>query len=396
MPNLDRITTDIPAQLREAGLAGWLLYDFRRSNPLAYRVLGLGPGGVYTRRWFYWIPANGEPVKIVSALEMYNLDALPGRRVVYHSWRELHEALASVLPTGERVAMEYSPMAAVPMVSRVDAGTIELVRSQDVEVVSSADLVQFFEARLSPYQWDSHRRASERLIEAQQMVAADMAVALRLGRPISEVSVQRFLSDFLAAHNLVADHGAIVAVNAHASNPHYEPSPERDTPICPGDTVLIDFWAKVNEPGAIMADYTWMYHAGDTIPDDRARVFAVAVDARETAIAFIRERLAGGHAVHGYEVDDVARGVIAAAGYGEYFIHRTGHSIGEDTHGNGANIDNLETQDDRRLIPGALFSIEPGIYLPEFGVRTEVNVYIGDNNEVIVTGVSQREIELLI
>lgn len=394
MSTPDRIQA-IQARLREADLDGWLLYDFRRSNPLAYRVLQFGREGVFTRRWFYWVPAHGEPVKIVAALEQWNLDSLPGQKIVYRSWRELTEALAQVVRPKARVAMEYSPLAAVPVVSRVDAGTVELVRSLGADVVSSADLIQHFEARLSPEQWASHCQAAAHLVEAHSLVAEHIAAALSEGLTITEYTVQQFLGQFLTDHGMVADHGANVSVNANASNPHYEPSAERATPIRQGDLILIDYWGKIDRPGAIMADYTWMYFAGDSVPDEYARVFETARQARDAAIALVRERVQAGQPLHGYEVDDAARGVIVAASLGDYFIHRTGHNIGEDTHGNGANIDNLETQDSRLLIPGALFSVEPGIYLPAFGVRTEVNVYIGEDQTVHVTGVPQPAIRAL-
>ena len=395
MSTTDRIT-EIRAMLREAGLDGWLLYDFRRSNILAYRILQLPPAGHATRRWFYWVPAQGDPVKIVSALEPGNLDTLPGEKTIYRSWRDLHAALERVLPSPGAVAMEYSPLAAVPVVARVDAGTVELVRSFGVDVRSSADLVQAFEARLSPEQWASHQAASAALLDAKRGVAAYMRDTLQAGQPLSECSVQAWLEGFLTERGLVAEHGAIVAVNAHASNPHFSPDPAHDTPIRPGDLVLIDYVTKLPQPGAIMADYTWMFYAGRDVPAEMARIFSIDARARDAAIAFLRERVEGGQPVYGYEVDDVARGVIEAEGLGEYFVHRTGHNIGEDTHGNGANIDNLETQDQRRLIPGILFSIEPGIYLPDFGVRTEVNVFIGYDGKVHVTGELPQAIEPLL
>lgn len=391
----DRIAA-IQDALRGEGLDGWLFYDFRRSNPLAYRILGLSSEGHITRRWLYWIPRDGEPTRIVSALESGRLDSLPGRKAIFRSWRALHGILAEMLPPGGRVAMEYSPAAAIPVVARVDAGTVEMIRALGVDVASSADLVQMFEARLSPEQWASHQAAAAHLLTARREVAQHMADALRADTPLTEAGVQAWLADFLTRHGLVADHGAIVAVNGHASDPHYEPSASHDTPIRRGDVILIDYWAKVNQPGAVMADYTWVFYAGEQVPKLAARIFAVAAEARDTAIALVRQRVTAGQALHGYEVDDAARGVITAAGYGDYFVHRTGHSIGEDTHGNGANIDNLETQDQRRLIPRTLFSIEPGIYLPDVGVRTEVNVYLGDDATVIVTGDPQPAIEPLL
>ncbi len=395
MSNQDR-SHDIQAQLQAAGLAGWLFYDFRRSNPLAYRILHLPGEGIASRRWFYWLPAQGEPVKIVSALEQGKLDTLPGQKRVYRSWKELHATLRDVLPSGGQVAMEYSPMAAIPVVARVDAGTVELVRSFGVEVVTSADLVQYFEARLSPEQWASHQAAAAVLLEGKRLVKQHMAEALRSGQPLSETSIQTWLAMFVQSRGLRADHGAIVAVNAHASNPHFEPSQAHDTPIREGDLVLIDFASKLDQPHAVIADYTWMFYAGPEVPAEMARIFGIAAQARDAAIGLIKLRVAAGQAVHGWEVDDTARGVIETAGLGEYFVHRTGHSIGEDTHGNGANNDNMETQDERRLIPRTLFSIEPGIYLPEFGVRTEVNVYLGDDGTVTVTGDAQPAIEPLL
>ncbi len=361
------------------GIDGWLFCDFRGSDPLAYRILGLDARQISTRRWYYFIPSSGEPAGIVSSVEPHRLDALLGAKRVFLSWQQLHAALADTLHGARRVAMQYSPGNAIPYVSRVDAGTIELVRQCGVEVFSSADLVQRFEAVWSAEQWQSHLRAA-----AGVRATVDEAFAyIRQNRPVSEYAVQQFILQNFAARGLVANHPPIVAINAHSADPHFEPAPDSGV-IRPGDFVLIDLWAK--EPDGVYADYTWTGFMGNEIPARCQEIFTLVRDARDAAIAFVKERISREQSFHGYEVDAAARKVITDAGYGDYFVHRTGHSIGEEVHGNGANMDGLETQDERRVLPGTCFSIEPGVYLPgEFGVRSEVNVYVSER-EAIVTG----------
>lgn len=376
---------DLQRRLRQAKLDGWLFYDFRRSNPIAYRTLGLPEHLIATRRWYYFVPREGAPVGLVSALEPSNLDQLPGKKIVYRTWGERETALASVLPRGGRVAMEYSPQGAIPTVSRVDAGTVEHVRSLGVDVVSSADLVQETVSLWSEEQWQGHLRASETLMQIKTAAFAEAARCLNAGQALTDYDLQQFMAGRYAGAGLVSDGPPIVATNEHCSNPHYLPSKERQTPIRAGDVLMLDFWAKLDQQHAVYADHTWMAYAGESVPAEVAQIFAIVAEARDRAIAYVRDAFAHGEAIQGWQVDDVARGTIAGRGYGEYFVHRTGHSIDVDVHGDGVNMDNYETHDARTLLPGSGFSIEPGIYLPQYGIRSEVNVAIR-GSEVIVTG----------
>lgn len=371
---------EIQAALRDAGLSGWLFFDHHSRDPLAYRVLQFEPPRMVTRRWFYLIPAEGEPRKLVHAIESGMLDALPGEKTVYSGWAKLAESLKTLLAGQKKVAMQYSPGAAIFIVSNVDAGTIEQIRSLGVEVASSADLLQQFEARWTADQFASH-------LEAGKRVDAVRSAAFQSIRPgLDEFAVKNFILEAFDREGLFTDHGPIVAVNAHASDPHYEPMATGSSAIQPGDVVLIDLWAKLKQPGAVYYDVTWMGYWGPTVPPKVQQVFEIVRDARKTASSFAKAGLCG------YEIDDSCRGYIRAKGFADYFVHRTGHSIGEDVHGVGANMDNLETHDVRRLIPSTCFSIEPGIYLPEFGIRSEVNVFIQADGSGLVTGEQQEEL----
>ncbi len=383
----------IQQALQSEHLDGWLFYDFRKSNPIAYQVLGLPFDAFYSRRWFYFIPAQGQPAALVSAVESHVLGALQGQCLVFRTWQEMQAHLRSLLRADTRIAMEYSPMNAIPYVSRVDAGTLELVRSFGVDVVSSANLAQRFGAQLSEAQMESHREAGRRLIAAKDTLFASLGDDLRSGVSLDEYAVTQRLVALIKQAGLVLSSGdPHVAVNANASNPHYEPSSGNSSPIRPGDLVLFDFWARLPEPDAVIADYTWMAFAGtrDEIPARQREVFEIVRRARDTGIAFARQRLAEGVPVEGCEVDDTTRAVIAQAGYGDYFVHRTGHSISRVVHGDGANMDNFETRDERTLLPSTCCSIEPGIYLPEFGIRSEVNILIHEH-DVEVTGLPAQE-----
>ncbi len=382
--------------LRNEGVDGWLFYDFRKSNLIAHRILEL-KGDLFTRRWFYFVPVEGTPIALVSSVEAHVLHSLPGEQRIFRTWQEMRTHLEAFLRVGMRVAMEYSPMNAIPVVSRVDAGTIELVRSYGVEVVSSADLVQRFVAQLNVQQVESHREAGRRLMAAKDTLFAALGDDLRAGASLNEYSVQQRFLDSLRQRGLVAEN-PIVAANAHASNPHYEPTSNDHSPIRHGDLLLFDFWAHLPEAGSIFADYTWMAFAGtrDEIPVRQREVFEIVRRARDTGIAFVRQRLQTGERVEGREVDDVTRAVIVAAGYGDSFVHRTGHSITTFEHGDGANLDNYETEDARVLLSFTCCSLEPGIYLPEFGIRSEVNLLVLEH-DVEVTGVPlQQEIVALL
>ena len=379
---------EIQKALQAAKLDGWLFYDFRGSDPLAPRILKLGEHASGSRRWFCYVPAQGEPTKIVHRIEQNKLDALPGKRQAYSSWKEQHDLLRNVLTAGNkkpRVAMQYSPMNDIPYLSKVDAGTIELIRSFGVEVVTSAELVQQFEAVLTPEQKQSHIEASDKLHRILLEAFAEIGRNIRADKSITEYDIQQFISRRLEEEGMEREEG-IVAVNANAANPHYFPTREAAAPIKRGDFVLLDIVSKLRQPGAICTDQTWTGFVGDTVPEEYVRIFNIVRDARDAATEFVRKNVREGKRIHGAEVDDVSRGVIKKAGYGDQFTHRTGHSIGEECHGNGVNIDNFETRDSRFITAGVLFSIEPGIYLEgKFGVRSEIDVYVGEK-DIEVTG----------
>jgi Xaa-Pro dipeptidase len=388
----------IQEALGQEGLDGWLFYDFRQSNLVAYQILGLDQQAFYSRRWFYFVPKQGEPTALVSAVEAHVLRELPGQRVVFNTWQEMHRHLSSLLTRGTRVAMEYSPLNAIPYIARVDAGTVELVRTFGVEVVSSANISQRFVAQLSAEQMESHRDAGRRLIAAKDLLLEQLGTDLREGTDLNEYGVQQRFAELIRQQGLVLADDPLIAVNGNASNPHYSPNEQTSSPLRRGDLVLFDFWAHLPAPNAIFADYTWMGFAGtrDEIPTHQREVFELVRQARDAGIAFVRERRSAGEQVQGREADDVVRKVIVDGGYGQFFVHRTGHNIGTSDHGNGANLDNFETQDERQLLPSTCCSVEPGIYLPEFGVRSEINLLIHERG-VEVTGVpAQMEITPLL
>jgi len=386
----------IQTALRAAQLDGWLFYDFRGSDPLALRILRLDSHAIGSRRWFYYIPKSGEPTKLVHSIERSKLDALPGRRLVYRGWEELRAHLGETLggyPPGEsprhatshRVAMQYSSLNDIPYVSRVDAGTIELVRSCGGEVVTSAELVQQFEAVWTAAQKQSHIEASDKTHRIIMEAFAEIARRIRADEPLTEYDIQQFIARRWNEEGMVPEQ-PIVAVNANTANPHYVPTREVTKPIKRGDFVLLDVASKLKKEGAVFTDQTWTGYVGETVPEEFTRIFNIVRDARDSAVEFARKNVRAGKSVRGAEIDDVSRGVIQRAGYGEQFTHRTGHSIGEEVHGNGVNIDNFETRDSRRLIPGLAFSIEPGIYLEgKFGVRSEIDVYVAEK-DIEVTG----------
>jgi Xaa-Pro dipeptidase len=391
---------DLPAiqkALAEQQIDGWLLYDFRGSNPIARSVIGFDESQIGTRRWFYLIPREGQPVGILHVIEPHALRGAPGPTVLYRSWKELEFMLKTHLAGMKRVAMEYSPGAAIPYVGRVDAGTIEMVRAASgAEVVSSADLVQTFEARWTPEQKELHDRAARDTLLAKDEAFALIKERLRSGPAVTEHDVQTFIQSRFDARGLTTHHPCIVAVNDHASDPHFETGAgPGNREIKKGDLVLIDLWAKVaGDPRAVYYDATWMGFCGQDVPARVREVWEAVKGARDSAVAFVTRSVAEGRTIHGFEVDDVSRGYIEERGFGAYFLHRTGHSIGYEVHGNGVNIDNLETRDQRKIVPGVCFSIEPGIYLPEFGVRSEIDMYVGEG-AAEVTGDIQRELLLL-
>jgi len=388
---------EIALALRHAGLDGWLFYDFRLSDPLAYRILGLSEDGVATRRWFCYVLAHGKPRAIVSAVEQHRLDALAAEKIVYRSHDEMLAALGTALNGARRVAMNYSPRCAIPYVSRVDAGTIEIVRAMGIEVVTAADLIQHFEATLTRAQLLSHQRAALALRTIVDETFSEIGQLISAGRTVSEASVQESVMARFAAQGLTTHAPPIVAVNEHSADPHYGPTPKDDRAIRAGDFVLLDLWAKEIAPESIYADFTWVAFAGDKIPVEHARVFEIVARARDAAVDLVQRRVAAGEPVSGREADRAARAVIEAVGFGDSFVHRTGHSIGREVHGTGANLDSLETLDDRALIDNTCFSVEPGIYLPgKFGMRSELDMTI-ENGRASVSGEPrQREIVALL
>ena len=366
----------VQAALKEDGLDGWLLYDFHGSNPIARSVVGLDNGDkMTTRRWFYLVPAEGEPRALVHAIEPDTLSHLPGRTRRYAGREALDRELDALLAGSGRLAMEYSPENAIPYVARVDAGTVEAVRKRGVEVVSSGDLVQRFEARWTPEGLESHLAASAALYRIKDRTFEAIGSCVRRGGTLTEHDVQQWMAGWFADEGLVSDAHPVVAAMENAGNPHYLPQAGSSRAIGPDELVLIDLWGKLPKKGAIFADITWVAFTGRQVPDELARVFAAAAAAREAALAVTQDAARRGADLRGWQVDQAARKVIIDAGYGAQILHRTGHSLGEAVHGNGVHMDDYETHDDRRLLPGTGFTLEPGIYFPHFGVRTEINVY---------------------
>jgi Xaa-Pro aminopeptidase len=376
----------VQTALRQLGFDAWLLYDFRGLNVLARRVLGMSPEAMLSRRWFYFVPAQGEPRKLVHRIEQHALQGLPGSQQAYLRWQELEAGVGALVAGARRVAMEYVPRNANPYVSRVDAGTVELVRSFGIEVVPSGDLVQLFEACWDDEQWAMHLEAARHTRSAFDVAFKFITDAVRRGGSVKESEVVQRILDHFAAHKLVTDHPPICAVGPHSGDPHYSPGPGSDGTIRAGDFVLIDLWAKLDRPRSVYSDLTWTAFVATEVPARYEEIFQVVARARDAAIARVQEAFRAGRPLQGWEVDQAARDVIDRAGYGAYFCHRTGHSIGQETHGNGANMDNLETREERRVLPRTCFSVEPGIYLPEFGVRSEVNVFVDAQSRVHVTG----------
>lgn len=378
------------AYLQRERLDGWLVYDHRGSNPVFADLTG--DIGFLTRPVFYLIPPLGQPHLLAHAVDAGKLTALAGERTVFASRDSLLAALRGVLTGRRRVAMEYVPQAALPLSSRVDAGTMELVRSMGVEPVSSADLVQYATCRWSPEQLESHRLAARQLTAIVREGFAHVGERLRAGHEVHEHGLREVLRRRMEEEGLEAPDGPIVAANAHASDPHYEPGLAASSPIRRGDWVLVDIWARPRGEGTVYADITWTAYVGATPPARNREVFDTVIRARDAAVEALRRAPAEGRALRGFEADGVAREAVRRAGFEQYFTHRLGHSIGREVHGNGANLDGWETKDTRLLIPGTGFSVEPGIYLPEFGVRSEINVYLGADGAPEVTTEPQREI----
>lgn len=381
---------EMQKDLRLAKLHGWLFYDFRGRDPIAHRILGL-PSGMRTRRWFYFVPAKGKPKKLVHRIEAGALQTAPGDTLYYASQQELRDNLKKCLGRAKKVAMQYSPKNAIPYVAMVDAGMVELIRSLGPQVVTSADLVQKYEACWNKQQLESHLaagRAIDRIVADAFRYAASCVLETKT---LTEYDLQQWILQRFAAAEIETDEGPDIAVNRNASDPHYAPSKDKSSPIREGDLLLLDVWGKQKMAGSVYYDITWMGYLGAKVPEKYAKVFEVLLEARDRAVELIRSHVRTGKPLQGWQVDKAARQVVEKAGYGKCFFHRTGHNIGTSVHGNGVNMDGLETQDERHLIPQTCNSVEPGIYLPEFGMRTEVDVYV-DDKDARVTGAVQTEI----
>lgn len=383
------------AALREAGHDGWLFYDHHHRDPIGESILGLDPKAHITRRWYYFVPASGEPRKLVHRIEQGRLDSLPGTKGLYSSWQELASGLEAMLGPARRIAMQYSPNNAIMYVSMTDAGTVEFLRGLGKEIVSSADLVSMFEAVLTAEQIASHTVAQKAiddlLAEGWKEIARRMRPANGAADRYTEFDHMQWLSEAMRRAGLVWENGPNVSTNANSSDSHYEPTAERSAPIKEGDFLLIDIWGRTDEAESVYYDITWTGVVGREPSEREQLVFTTVRDARDAAIAVVEKAFAGNRPIRGFEADDAARAVIRAAGFGEYFTHRTGHNIAHEIHGPGAHLDNLETHDVRRLLPNTCFSVEPGIYLPEFGVRSEIDMMTAAG-KAWVTGKIQREL----
>lgn len=372
---------------------GWLLCDFRNRDYLAYRVLGLNFEKMSSRRWYYYIPARGEPKKLVSAVEKMRLDSLPGKRMVYLSWGELHASLKKLMGPNKRIAMQYSPKNNVPYVSMVDGGTIELLKGLGYRIGSSADLVQMFVSRISDEGYATHKEAARVMDGIRAEAFAEIGKGIRSSAGITEYDIQQFIMRRFTEEGLTTYDPPMVGVNDHPADPHFDLTRDNARPMKTGDTVLIDMWAKKNVPGGIYYDITWVGYIGDAPPRKYVEIWNAVKGGRDAAVKFVQDKFAKGQVCYGWQVDDACRNVVKKAGYGKFFLHRTGHSITEETHGNGVNIDNLETKDERALLPGCCFSIEPGIYLEgSMAVRTELNMFIRNDGMPEVTGEVQQEL----
>ncbi|MCA9268627.1 MAG: aminopeptidase P family protein [Planctomycetales bacterium] len=387
---------EVQAALKAAQVDGWLLYDFRGSNALARRILHIPPDAHTTRRFAYFVPASGAPRKLTHRIEEGVLDHLPGEATVYLRWQEWEQGLASILSGVDSLAVEYSPRCANPYVSRVDAGTVELLTRLDISIVSSGDLVQRFEATWTDDQWAMHQQASQLVCDGFERAWQFIAERVAAAGGVRETEVQQHLMEFFGRSGLTTDHGPIVGCGPNSGKPHYAPQAGADRLIQQGDLVLVDAWAKLDRADAVYADYTQMGFVGSDVPAQFDDVFSVVAAARDAAIALVTTAFEQGRALEGWQVDPAARQVTDAPGYGAQFRHRLGHSIGQETHGNGANRDDLETHEQRSVMRRTCFSIEPGIYQEEFGVRSEVNVFVDEAGTVHVTGQRQASIRPLL
>lgn len=385
---------EIQNALKEAELDGWLFYDFHNRDLIAARILNMDTKRFASRRWFYYIPAEGDPQKLVHRIEPWRCDHLPGEKHIYLPWQEQHRLLRDILKWAKKIAMQFSPMNAIPYVSIVDAGTYQLIKSFGIDIVSSADLVSKFESHLSMEDWQSHVEAGRILQMVKDEAFREICKRIKAGQNPTEYEIYQYMVNLMKSNGLTFNDGPIVAVNEHAADPHFEPTPENTFPMKEGDLVLIDLWAKLNKPRSIYYDITWMGYIGNSVPERIENIFQIARNGRDTALNLVKRRFSRGEPLYGWEVDDACRNVIREAGLAEFFTHRTGHNIGEEVHGNGVNIDNLETKDERLIIPGTCFSVEPGIYMEheKIGFRTEIDVFVTDEGNVEVSGAIQEKV----
>jgi Xaa-Pro dipeptidase len=385
----------VQTALRDEGLDGWLLYDFHGSNPIAAEVTGAGKHGhLATRRWYYLIPATGQPRGLVHAIERHVLAHLPGEVAMYAGREQLESGVRELVRGVRRVAMEYSPDGAIPYVGRVDAGTVEHLRSLGLDIASSGDLVQRFAAVWDSSAIEMHMQASERLYRVKDRAFAAIRERMAANTPTTEFDIQQLMVDWFKDEGLVSDSPPIVAAAGHAGNPHYMPTLSEHRLIRAGEMVLLDLWGKLDRPGAVFADITWVGYTGAQPPVRFTTVFDAVAAARDAAVTLVLRGVAAGQLLHGWQVDRAASTVLRSAGFGAHILHRTGHSLGESVHGNGVNMDDYETHDDRRLLAGTGFTIEPGLYFQDFGVRLEINMLVRDR-DAIVTGPIQQEIVAL-
>ena len=375
----------IQKALTEYKLDGWLFYDFHGNDPIGKAILKMSLDEIQTRRWYYFIPAMGVPVKIVHSIERAVLDHLPGKKIVYLGYKEMESKLAKLFKKGNKIAVQYSPKNAIPYISRMDAGTFELLKSFQIRLKTSADLVQLFEARWTQSQLSTHMNAAKHLYK----IVHDTFIMIRdrivNHEEINEYIAQQFMVQHMTDNALQFDHPPIVAAGINSGNPHYAPTDVQCAPIYPKSIIQLDIWAKEKSEYAVYADISWVGYVGEDVPEEYSKIFSVVKNARDAAIRFIDDSIKSGKNIGGWQVDDISRHIIRDAGYGTYFIHRTGHSIGREVHANGANIDNLEIKDERLIIPNTCFSIEPGIYFSEFGMRTEVDVYVDSDGAHVFT-----------
>ncbi len=389
--NLKKIQTI----LNQMNLDAWLFYDFRGSNDLALSILDISKESHLTRRFYYLVPKVGEPVKIINGIEAFHLDHLPGKKLTYSNHTSLSQHISDSLKGLKKISMEYSPKNAIPYVSKVDAGTIEQIKSYGVEIVSSGDLISMFNAVWTKEQYEENKPVAKALTDIVDLSFSFIKENISSKKELTEYDVQNFIMNEFNKRNYFTDYPPIVGVNENSANPHYEPSEKINKPIRENDFVLIDLWAKVKKSDGVWADITWVGYVGNKIPDKYRKVFDVVAKARDAAFNLVNSQFKADKEIRGYEVDDAARQVIVNAGYGDYFIHRTGHSITTELHGSGAHMDNFETKDERLLLPSTSFSIEPGIYLTgDFGIRSEIDVYISEDVNVIATG-GERQKEVI-